>query len=44
NKVKGSGLGLAIVKAEADKYHGQIKVTDNSPQGTIFTVSFPTEK
>lgn len=44
SKIKGSGLGLAIVKAEVDKYHGQIKVTDNLPQGTIFTVVLPIEK
>ena len=44
SKIKGSGLGLAIVKAEVDKYHGQIKVTDNAPKGTVFTVSLPLEK
>lgn len=44
SKIKGSGLGLAIVKAEVDKYHGKIKVTDNAPQGTVFTVSLPLEK
>ena len=44
SKVNGSGLGLAIVKAEVDKYHGQITVEDNSPQGTIFSVYLPEEK
>lgn len=44
SKVSGSGLGLAIVKAEVDKYHGQITVEDNSPQGTIFSVYLPEEK
>lgn len=41
SKVGGSGLGLAIVKAEVDKYHGQITVEDNTPQGTIFSVYLP---
>lgn len=44
SKINGSGLGLAIVKTEVDKYHGQITVTDNQPQGTIFTVILPQEK
>lgn len=44
SKIGGSGLGLAIVKAEVDKYHGQITVEDNSPQGTIFSVYLPKEK
>lgn len=44
SKVGGSGLGLAIVKAEVDKYHGQITVEDNTPQGTIFSVYLPKEK
>lgn len=44
SKIGGSGLGLAIVKAEVDKYHGQITVEDNSPQGSIFSVYLPKEK
>lgn len=44
NKIAGSGLGLAIVKAEVMKYHGQITIADNLPQGTIFTVNLPIEK
>ena len=44
SKVGGSGLGLAIVKAEVDKYHGQITVEDNTPQGTIFSVYLLKEK
>lgn len=44
SKIGGSGLGLAIVKAEVNKYHGQITVEDNLPQGTIFSVSLPEEK
>lgn len=44
SKIAGSGLGLAIVKAEVAKYYGEITVSANQPQGTIFTVSFPLEK
>ncbi len=36
--VEGSGIGLAIVAAIVEKYHGQLSVADNQPQGTIFTV------
>ncbi|MBR5084002.1 MAG: response regulator [Prevotella sp.] len=38
---EGSGLGLYIVKKYVDMMQGNIVVTDNSPQGTIFTVTMP---
>lgn len=41
SKIAGSGLGLAIVKTEVDKYHGQITVKNNQPQGSIFIVKLP---
>lgn len=44
SKIAGSGLGLAIVKAAVTKYHGQITVKSNQPQGSIFTVTLPLEK
>ena len=34
----GTGLGLFIVSQVIKAHHGSIKVTDNQPQGTIFTV------
>ncbi len=37
----GSGLGLAIVKHAAQVHGASIDVTDNQPQGTVITVSFP---
>lgn len=39
--IEGSGIGLAIVQTLVKKYQGIIKVSDNSPQGTIFTLYFP---
>ncbi len=40
-RTKGTGLGLFIVKELVRAHQGQIKVSDNRPQGTIFKVSFP---
>lgn len=37
----GSGLGLAIVKHAAQVHGASISITDNHPQGTIITVTFP---
>ncbi|NMC58594.1 MAG: PAS domain S-box protein [Candidatus Methanofastidiosa archaeon] len=37
-KEKGSGLGLFIVRRTIDRYGGNIKVEDNKPNGTIFTI------
>lgn len=39
NQVEGSGLGLAIVSQLVQLNQGHISVSDNHPQGTIFTVS-----
>lgn len=38
--IEGSGIGLSIVYALVKKYQGEIIVTDNQPQGTIFTIIF----
>lgn len=35
---KGSGLGLYIVKKTIERYSGTIKLEDNKPKGTIFTI------
>lgn len=40
-KTKGTGLGLYIVNQIVLAHEGSIKVTDNRPQGTIFTISLP---
>ena len=37
----GSGLGLSIVKDAVILHGGEILVTPNEPQGTVFTVAFP---
>lgn len=37
--IPGTGLGLAIVARLADLNHAQIKLTDNQPKGSIFTLS-----
>lgn len=38
---EGSGLGLHIVKHYVEMMEGSITVTDNNPQGTVFTVTLP---
>lgn len=40
---KGTGLGLFIVKRFAEDLGGSVQVSDNSPKGSIFTVSLPTQ-
>lgn len=40
-KAKGTGLGLFIVKQLVDFHEGEIRISDNMPQGTIFTVDIP---
>lgn len=40
-KTKGTGLGLYIVNQIVLAHKGTIKVTNNNPRGTIFTVSLP---
>ncbi|MBR2193273.1 MAG: response regulator [Bacteroidaceae bacterium] len=38
---EGSGLGLHIVRQYVDMIGGDISVSDNQPQGSIFTVTLP---
>ena len=40
---EGSGLGLYIVKKYLDLMGGSIDVSDNKPQGTIFSIKWPVE-
>lgn len=44
SQIAGSGIGLSLVKQLADKYHAQITVTDNQPQGSIFKLAFPSDR
>lgn len=37
----GNGIGLHIVKEYVLLHHGEITVTDNVPQGSVFTVTLP---
>lgn len=39
--IKGYGLGLGLVKAIFNEIGAEIKIFDNKPQGTIFTVFIP---
>ena len=39
-QTKGTGLGLYLCRKIADDHRATIKVTDNSPAGSIFTVVF----
>ncbi len=40
-KGRGTGLGLAIVHRIVTEHQGSIRVEDNSPRGTVFTVELP---
>jgi two-component system, NtrC family, nitrogen regulation sensor histidine kinase NtrY len=40
-KKTGTGLGLAIVSTIISDHNGYIRVQDNSPHGTIFTIELP---
>jgi two-component system nitrogen regulation sensor histidine kinase NtrY len=40
-KGRGSGLGLAIVHRVVTDHGGTIRVEDNRPQGTVFTIELP---
>ncbi len=40
-KTKGTGLGLFIVKRFVEIYKGKIELIDNSPAGSIFSLTFP---
>jgi K+-sensing histidine kinase KdpD len=37
------GLGLAFCKMVVDAYNGRIYVSNNQPQGSIFTVELPSQ-
>jgi signal transduction histidine kinase len=37
---KGTGLGLFLSQKIAEDHHTEIKVSDNSPNGSIFTIEF----
>ena len=38
SQTPGHGLGLHIVKGIVDAYEGELSISDNSPQGTVFQV------
>jgi two-component system nitrogen regulation sensor histidine kinase NtrY len=40
-KGRGTGLGLAIVNQVVSDHHAQIRVEDNQPAGTRFTIELP---
>jgi two-component system, NtrC family, nitrogen regulation sensor histidine kinase NtrY len=40
-KTEGSGLGLAIVNRIIEDHEGYIRVTDNFPHGSIFSIELP---
>jgi two-component system nitrogen regulation sensor histidine kinase NtrY len=40
-KGRGTGLGLAIVHRIVSDHRGTIRVEDNRPQGTVFTIELP---
>jgi two-component system, NtrC family, nitrogen regulation sensor histidine kinase NtrY len=42
-KGRGTGLGLAIVHRIVTDHHGTIRVGDNAPHGTVFTLELPAE-
>lgn len=41
---KGTGLGLYIVQQTIKAHRGTIKVSDNVPQGTVFTITLPVSR
>ena len=42
-KKGGTGLGLTIVSSIISDHHGHIRVKNNEPHGTIFTIELPLE-
>jgi two-component system nitrogen regulation sensor histidine kinase NtrY len=40
-KKGGTGLGLTIVSSIISDHHGHIRVKNNDPKGTIFTIELP---
>ena len=43
-KKKGGGLGLAIVQKIMQDHHGMVRVGDNQPKGTKFTLELPVDQ
>ncbi|MFN4144598.1 MAG: ATP-binding protein [Runella sp.] len=41
HKIKGHGIGMPLTERIVKLHHGQISVTSNEEEGTIFTVSLP---
>lgn len=40
----GSGIGLHIVKEYVNLMEGTVKVEDNNPKGTVFTITLPSKR
>ena len=38
---RGTGMGLAIVHRIVSDHNGAIRVADNLPRGTVFTIELP---
>ena len=41
DRSRSSGLGLYLCRSIIDAHHGKIYVTDNDPQGAVFTFTLP---
>ena len=39
-KTKGTGLGLYLCRRIAESHKGNVRIADNLPKGSIFTVEF----
>jgi two-component system, NarL family, sensor histidine kinase BarA len=40
----GTGLGLSIVRRLVDGHDGFVRITDNTPKGTVFVVTIPVKR
>jgi len=40
----GTGLGLSIVRRLIDGHDGSVRITDNTPKGTVFVVTIPVKR
>ncbi len=40
----GTGLGLSIVRRLIDGHDGTVRITDNTPKGTVFIVTIPVRR
>jgi two-component system, NarL family, sensor histidine kinase BarA len=40
----GTGLGLSIVRRLIDGHDGTVRITDNTPKGTVFIVTIPVKR